>query len=106
MCRCTQIYADGREAFDRLVYSANGPCKNSGITLARLAALGYTNVRDYREGKAEWVEPGLPVEGETRAARATQALTRSPAPCAPPWRSSGGARCGCACTRSGRASRR
>lgn len=47
---------------------ASGPCKNSGIASARLGRLGYTNVRDYHEGEAEWIEAGLPVEGEARAA--------------------------------------
>ena len=45
-----------------VVYCANGPCKNSGIAAERLADLGYTNVRDYHEGKADWIEAGLPVE--------------------------------------------
>jgi rhodanese-related sulfurtransferase len=45
-----------------VVYCANGPCKNSGIATKRLLELGYTNVRDYHEGKAEWVEAGLPTE--------------------------------------------
>jgi rhodanese-related sulfurtransferase len=45
-----------------VVYCANGPCKNSGIAAKRLLELGYTNVRDYHEGKAEWVEAGLPTE--------------------------------------------
>jgi rhodanese-related sulfurtransferase len=53
-----------------VVYCASGPCPNSGIASNRLAALGYTNVRDYHEGKAEWVEAGLPVEGEARVAKA------------------------------------
>ncbi len=51
-----------------VVYCANGPCKNSGIASARLTELGYTHVRDYHEGKAEWIAAGLPVEGEARAA--------------------------------------
>lgn len=25
--------------------------------------MGYTNVRDYEEGKEGWMEAGLPVEG-------------------------------------------
>ena len=29
--------------------------------------MGYTNVTDYPGGKQEWVESGLPVEGEARA---------------------------------------
>jgi hypothetical protein len=31
--------------------------------------MGYENVRDYVEGKEDWVEAGLPTEGESRAAR-------------------------------------
>ena len=29
-----------------------------------LAALGYTNVREYAEGKQDWIRAGLPAEGE------------------------------------------
>lgn len=45
-----------------VVYCANGPCRNSAIAAERLAALGYANVRDYHEGKADWVAAGYPVE--------------------------------------------
>jgi rhodanese-related sulfurtransferase len=45
-----------------VVYCSNGPCQNSGIASRRLTRLGYTNVRDYHEGKAEWVSAGLPTE--------------------------------------------
>ncbi len=45
-----------------VVYCANGPCRNSGIAARRLAGLGYTDVRDYHEGKQDWLEAGLPVE--------------------------------------------
>ncbi len=45
-----------------IVYCASAPCKNSGIAAARLAELGYGNVRDYHEGKADWVAAGLPTE--------------------------------------------
>jgi rhodanese-related sulfurtransferase len=51
-----------------VVYCADGPCPNSGIASARLSELGYTRVADYHEGKAEWIEAGLPVEGKARAA--------------------------------------
>lgn len=51
-----------------VVYCASGPCRNSGLATARLTALGYTNVADYHEGKAEWIAAGLPVQGESRAA--------------------------------------
>lgn len=45
-----------------IVYCANGPCENSGVAAERLAAIGYTNVRDYHEGKQDWIEAGLPTE--------------------------------------------
>jgi rhodanese-related sulfurtransferase len=51
-----------------VVYCADGPCPNSGIASSRLVELGYTNVSDYHEGKAEWIKAGLPVEGRARAA--------------------------------------
>jgi rhodanese-related sulfurtransferase len=44
-----------------VVYCANSPCQNSGIAAARLAELGYRNVADYHEGKADWISAGLPV---------------------------------------------
>ncbi|MGI8909674.1 MAG: rhodanese-like domain-containing protein [Rubrobacteraceae bacterium] len=51
-----------------VVYCSNGPCRNSGIASARLAALGYENVRDYHEGKQDWIEAGLPTESGTARA--------------------------------------
>ena len=45
-----------------VVYCANGPCQNSEIVTLKLGKLGYGNVADYHEGKAEWLEAGLPVE--------------------------------------------
>ncbi len=45
-----------------VVYCASGPCKNSGIAADRLAELGYEKVRDYHEGKADWIAAGLPTE--------------------------------------------
>ena len=55
-----------------VVYCANGPCRNSGMAAHRLVELGYTNVRDYHEGKQDWIEAGLPVEsgrgGDAQAA--------------------------------------
>lgn len=51
-----------------VVYCASGPCQNSGIAARRLAQLGYTDVSDYHEGKAEWIAAGLPTEGALAAA--------------------------------------
>ncbi len=45
-----------------VVYCANGPCKRSRLAAERLEALGYRRVRDYHEGKADWMAAGLPVE--------------------------------------------
>ena len=50
-----------------VVYCASAPCKNSGIAAERLVELGYTRVRDYHEGKADWVAAGLPTERGTPA---------------------------------------
>ena len=45
-----------------VVYCASLPCPNSEIAARRLSALGYTDVREYAEGKEDWVNAGLPVE--------------------------------------------
>jgi rhodanese-related sulfurtransferase len=45
-----------------VVYCANEPCPNSGIAAHVLRKLGYTDVRDYAEGKHDWREAGLPLE--------------------------------------------
>ena len=51
-----------------VVYCANKPCPNSEIAARKLEALGYTNVREYAEGKEAWINAGLPIE---RGAAAT-----------------------------------
>src|SRR3954462_123521 len=38
-----------------VVYCANLPCRNSAIAARRLAELGYARVREYEEGKADWI---------------------------------------------------
>ena len=43
-----------------VVYCSNTPCQNSTIASRRLAALGYANVKEYVEGKQDWIEAGLP----------------------------------------------
>jgi rhodanese-related sulfurtransferase len=45
-----------------VVYCANLECQNSAIAASRLAELGYTDVREYEEGKKDWTESGLPLE--------------------------------------------
>jgi rhodanese-related sulfurtransferase len=45
-----------------VTYCSNPSCPNSGQVADRLTALGYTNVRKYREGIEDWVDAGLPTE--------------------------------------------
>jgi rhodanese-related sulfurtransferase len=44
-----------------VVYCANLACQNSGIAAERLVELGYTNVREYAEGKQDWIGARYPV---------------------------------------------
>jgi rhodanese-related sulfurtransferase len=52
-----------------VVYCSNTACQNSVIASNRLVELGYTNVREYVEGKQDWIEAGLPVEQTVTAER-------------------------------------
>ncbi|GAA3004465.1 rhodanese-like domain-containing protein [Streptosporangium longisporum] len=45
-----------------VTYCSNPACPNSGQVADRLTALGYTDVRTYREGIEDWAEAGLPLE--------------------------------------------
>ena len=45
-----------------VVYCANLPCPNSELATRVLTKLGYTDVREYAEGKDDWREAGLPLE--------------------------------------------
>jgi rhodanese-related sulfurtransferase len=45
-----------------VVYCANLPCQNSEIATERLTELGYTGVREYAEGKQDWIDAGFPTE--------------------------------------------
>lgn len=47
-----------------VTYCSNPACPNSEQVANRLLALGYTDVRKYREGIQDWVDAGLPVESE------------------------------------------
>ena len=51
-----------------VTYCASLTCRNSEIAANKLVALGYTDVREYAEGKADWIEAGLPVEAGARSA--------------------------------------
>ncbi len=46
-----------------VVYCMNTDCAASGEEVRELKEMGYENVRHYVEGKQDWIEAGLPVEG-------------------------------------------
>ena len=46
-----------------VVYCASSTCDSSLAVAGRLIELGYPNVLHYAEGKRDWVEAGLPLEG-------------------------------------------
>jgi rhodanese-related sulfurtransferase len=50
-----------------VTYCSNTQCRNSEIAANQLTALGYSNVRKYAEGKQDWQEAGLPLEGSVPA---------------------------------------
>lgn len=45
-----------------VVYCASDTCKNSHEVAKLLGTVGYTNVRVYVGGKADWQAAGLPLE--------------------------------------------
>ena len=45
-----------------VVYCLNFNCHSSEWVARELAAMGYINVKDYRGGKHDWVDAGLPIE--------------------------------------------
>ncbi len=45
-----------------VTYCTGPSCPNSGQVADRLTALGYTNVRKYRESIDDWTRAGLPTE--------------------------------------------
>lgn len=46
-----------------VVYCIDVECESSVFVGERLRFLGYTNVRHYADGKADWMAAGLPLEG-------------------------------------------
>jgi rhodanese-related sulfurtransferase len=46
-----------------VVYCTSSTCDSSVLVSERLIELGYRNVRHYVEGKSDWLEAGLPLEG-------------------------------------------
>ncbi|HET7432285.1 MAG TPA: rhodanese-like domain-containing protein [Nocardioides sp.] len=63
--RAAEVLPDRDAAI--VTYCSNVSCPNSGAVARTLTALGYTDVRTYREGIQDWVEAGLPTESGARA---------------------------------------
>lgn len=49
---------------DIVVYCGGPTCSASAKAAQLLASLGYKDVKRYVGGKADWMESGLPVEGD------------------------------------------
>lgn len=47
-----------------VVYCSNESCLASKIAYEQMEAAGYTNLRRYVGGIADWMDAGYPVEGE------------------------------------------
>jgi rhodanese-related sulfurtransferase len=50
-------------ATEIVVYCSDVACDSSVVVANRLIELGYVNVSHYAEGKNDWVEAELPLEG-------------------------------------------
>jgi hypothetical protein len=50
------------DALTKRGHPADAACPNNQRVADRLDALGYTNVRKYREGVEDWVAAGLATE--------------------------------------------
>lgn len=46
-----------------VVYCESSTCDSSVTVANRLIELGYRNVRHYSDGKRDWTDAGLPLEG-------------------------------------------
>lgn len=67
-----------------VLYCSHLTCNLAEETARELAALGYTNIVDYAEGKQGWIEAGLPLEGSTKQQAAQEPAAESSADRKPP----------------------
>jgi rhodanese-related sulfurtransferase len=49
-----------------VLYCSDPSCLASGVVARELETLGYSDVWVYEGGKQDWMEAGLPVEGQSR----------------------------------------
>jgi mannose-6-phosphate isomerase-like protein (cupin superfamily) len=61
-----------------VVYSTDAACRRAPELAARLEALGFSDVRIYREGLEDWVGAGLEVDGPRAVTLALSDLARGP----------------------------
>jgi mannose-6-phosphate isomerase-like protein (cupin superfamily) len=61
-----------------VVYSADADCTRAPQLAAQLEALGYADVRIYREGIEDWVGAGLPIEHPWAVTLELSDLARGP----------------------------
>ena len=61
-----------------VVYSTDADCTRAPELAARLQALGYADVRIYREGIEDWVGAGLPIERPRAVTLELSDLARGP----------------------------
>jgi len=61
--RARELAAEAAPRKDDLVvvYCASATCRNSHMAAKVLADLGYSDVRVYAGGKADWADAGLPL---------------------------------------------
>src|SRR5260370_37860210 len=64
-----EMLAGLRKDDEIVVYGSNPDCLASLAVYRRLLDHGYTNVRRYAGGLADWEEAGLPLEGEWAQSR-------------------------------------
>ena len=53
-----------------ITYCSGGLCRRSAAAARAFESLGYTNVRVYEGGKADWLQAGLPLAGTRTQANA------------------------------------
>ncbi|OGB97541.1 hypothetical protein A3F06_03350 [candidate division TM6 bacterium RIFCSPHIGHO2_12_FULL_36_22] len=57
------VFADVDRDTPIVTYCANYQCSASGAVAQMLKDMGFTNVKAFEAGMAEWYQKGLPVEG-------------------------------------------
>ncbi len=59
-----------------VVYCSNYLCTSSDFVAEQLKELGFTNVKIYQAGMAEWFQQGYPVEGPAKSPYLTKVIEK------------------------------